>query len=163
LSEFLIHLFLGSFSRRPASCSSVGDFFCFPFMKVTFITSVVHTPSVKDADDPEAEPRTLAAAKARLRELKEQVLNSKTGKARLGAEEPPPARAPVIILSNSQPAQSEAVSPGLPPMRLKAALANSSNEYLKALLAVETSKNRKAYDSRFISELYAELRSRGVK
>jgi hypothetical protein len=112
--------------------------------------------------DLEQEPKTLGQCKQRLRELQQLVLSSRTGKARLGPpEEPQPSR--VIVLPASRPVPVEPVSPDLPPMRKKAALANTTNQELKRLLGVETSRSRKTYNSRFVAELYAELKARGIK
>jgi hypothetical protein len=114
--------------------------------------------------DLEQEPRTLGAAKQRLRELQALVLASRTGKARLGPqEEPSPNPARVIVLPTSRPVPVEPASPELPPTRLKAALGNTTNQELKRLLGVETSRGRKTYNARFVAELYAELKARGIK
>jgi hypothetical protein len=115
--------------------------------------------------DLEQEPKTLGAAKARLRELQQEILNSRTGRARLAADEQPPAPARVIVL-NSRPAPeadpNAPLDPDMAPAKLRSMLGGLPTSRLRSMLGIETSRPRKEKRGTLISMIYDELKSRGA-
>jgi hypothetical protein len=109
----------------------------------------VHTPTKPYS----AEPATLQEARERLRTLQRHLASPSQPSASLpirpSADPGSPATNPVPV-----------IDPTLPPLKLRQALASLTNQELKMLLAKETGRSRRDYNSRLVAELYFEAKDR---
>jgi hypothetical protein len=129
----------------------------------------VHT-SVKEGV---SAPKTLSSAREELvsareeiERLQRQIFESRTVQSKLTDDTPPLSSAPGRVSapgagsSGAAGVQLPEIDAQLPPVRLKMLLQNLSDQELRSLLERECSRNRKTQNSKFISQIYHELKSR---